>query len=466
MGNGMIMIADAPPIFSNLAGFAHILRHLGIRVSTAETLDAINALGYLNLTEREQVRAGLGAMLVKNYREHDAFDRAFDLHFAPEEEKQRRLEARRQYTEEMERASDQAGEELADTMEASSEVWGKEVSESLNLTSEEKETFARLPRSKKERFYEFMKSFQANPVNNPSDLIVQTIKASLNYWRYQMLKMNTLQVQDIERDPTGIEELDEVIEKVVSDIYDDWDEELIYRDMKNIEEKDLHRMTVVIRKIARKLVTRISRRYRMSKNKKIVDIRHTIRKNIRYGGIPLDLSYKTKRIQKPRLLLICDVSASMAQYSRFIMEFIYSISEVVDEIESFVFAEDLEYVAPFFKSGNFTRAMSLMVESSKQWGKSTNLYAALDTLWRDKRELLAPNVFTIIVSDGKTLATEKTATALARTRGVVKDIIWLNTLPRRTWPAQKHLAAFRKYCAMFECRTLADLEKIIGRLAA
>lgn len=449
----------------NLVKFAHVLRRLGIRVSTAETRDALDALSQVDIMDRDQVKGALSAALVKSCYDQRVFNLAFDLFFVPPEVKQERLKLRRERLVEREKQLQNAGAELAQTIREGGRDWVEETLERLQLTEEQRETLARLPEQERKRLMDIFSRMQGNPVNSPSDLIARTIQGSLDYWRYRMLKEEQEEAGEHRLDitPTGVEELDEIIEAVAAGLARERaDDQILHEDMKNIAEKDLPRVTLLIKKLSRHLATRISRRYHRSNKRHRLDIRRTIRKNIRFGGTLLELKYRTRKVQKPRLVLICDVSASMARYAVFVIQFIYGLSSVIRNIESFIFSEDLERVTPYFKNGgDFAGTMASLMSQSGQWGRATNLHTALTTFLANYQRLLSPDVFVIIVSDTKTLEADQAARDLAEIRSRVRDIIWLNTLPRKEWKDLPATAEFQKYCRMFECYTLAHLNKVL-----
>lgn len=449
----------------NMVKFAHILRRLGIRVSTAETRDAFDALSQVDLMDRAEVKGALSAALVKSYHDQLIFNLAFDLFFVPPETKQERRKLRRERIKEKEKQIQEAEAELKEGIREGGRDWVEETLERLQLSEEQKETLARLPDQEKKRLMDLFGRMQGNTINSPSELIARMIESSLNYWRYQML------TQDEEKDagsrldvtPTGVEELDEIIEAVAAGLAREQDDDLImHEDMKNIAEKDLPRVTLLIKKLSRHLATRISRRYHRSSKRDRLDIRRTIRKNIRFGGALLELKYRTRKVQKPRLVLICDVSASMARYAIFVIQFIYGLSSVIRNIESFIFSEGLERVTPYFKNGGgFAETMSSLMNQSAQWGRATNLHTSLTAFLENHLHLLSPDAFVIIVSDTKTLEADQAAKDLGEIRGRVRDVIWLNTLPRKEWKELPAVVEFQKHCRMFECYTLAHLNKVL-----
>ncbi|MBE3587679.1 MAG: VWA domain-containing protein [Thermoanaerobacteraceae bacterium] len=441
----------------NLVRFIHILRHLGMRISTAETLDACQALLEVDLLDREQVRAALGALLVKSRAERQIFTMAFDRFFVPPEEKERRRRERRQLLDREEARLEDARKELQEALAP----WGTEI----NFTGEEVHTFAGIPRKERQRLLELVRQMRGNPVNNPGAMIGRIMQSALNYWRYYLLKTRGEEGRrELEAELTGEEDMDDVIDGVAADFYRHPEDRLLYQDMQQIADENLERATRIIQHLSDQLAHRLSRRYHQSRKRQVVDIRRTIRRNIPCGGTPLKLSYRSRRTHRPRLVLVCDVSASMARYARFVLQFIYGLSSAVQNIESFVFSEDLERVTPGFRQGRgFVQTMTDMINTSRQWGRTTNLGRALSSLRHNHGSVLTGDTIFIIVSDTKTISPREAAGELEAIRRRVKDILWLNTVPRREWSTLPGVAAFAPLVQMFECHTLAHLEGIFRR---
>lgn len=233
--------------------------------------------------------------------------------------------------------------------------------------------------------------------------------------------------------------------------------------MQEIAEHEIPQVTALIKRLASRLTTRISRRFRMTGRRKLIDIRKSIRRNMRYGGIMISLKYKTKKIHKPNIVIICDVSASMTKYVRFTLPLLFGLSSVVKNIESFIFATDLERVTDYFSRGSdFAKVTEELITNSSQMGQGTNLFIALSSLEEYHHQLLTPSTLLFLISDANTLAPQETAAQLSIISQRVKRILWLNTHPKERWPQNSALPLFSKYCAMFECYSLAHLTKILS----
>lgn len=443
-------------IENNLTRFMHVLRHLGLRISSAEAVDAVKGLTSVNLLDRGQVKTAFMATLAKSPEDRMILDKAFDSFFLTPEQKVERT-AKRQHIIEKEAAELKAAEEeLTYQVEGSQ---GRDKTEvSVPLTEEEKKVYSKLPEDRKKKLRDYLnKQFQSNPVNDPEQLITSMIKSSLNYWK-NYLKTQNDGPPDIEF--TGEEEIDEVLQEVVEKLRED--EQILYQDIAKITETDMPTAAAVIAKLSRKLATRISRRYRRSKKKQRLDLRRTIRHNIRYGGTMFSLRYKTKKVEKPRILLVCDVSGSMARYAGFVLQFMFGLSSAIQEIESFIFSEDVERITgEFARAQPFEKTMSEIINRSEGWGRGTDFDKALDVITRDYKHLLNKETFIIIVSDTKTLNVDKAAQKLRDIRKKAKDVIWLNTLPKRVWSSTPSVSAFNRHVRMFECNTLAHLDTIM-----
>ena len=444
---------NSPEMSLAIAQFAHILRLSGVRVSLAETMDAYRALALVDLGDRRQVKAALQALLIKNPGERPVFDRAIDLFFLPGEEKEELFALWRRQKEAQEQKVRAAGRELAQLFSP----WADYIPEQYRLTEENLQTFTRLPAAGQKRLKGLLAQMRGNPVNNPGELVARTVQAALNYWRYYLLKKEAEEKEAKAKEAFA----PEGVLPGGADLYRHLEEEILHADLQNIQDEQLPKMTALIRRLAARLGGRLSRRYRQSRRSRTIDFRRTLRQNLHYGGTPLELRYRGRRPKRPRLVLICDVSASMARYARFVLQFIYALNSAGQQLESFIFSAGLERVTPALAGRHdFSAAMAELMNESRQWGQTTNFYLALETFRREYKELIAPGAVFIIVSDTRTLFWEQAAVLLEEIARRVKAIYWLNPVPAAGWSGLPAAAAFQKSARMFECYSLYHLEKI------
>lgn len=462
-------------LLCSLVNFIDLLRRLGIRVSVAETTDAVDALFHVELADRAQVKEVLSATLVKNHYDKKVFDLAFDAFFmAPEVQQQPEPKIEEFVCKDCgdgPEGNGPGGDELVRAVKEDERDWGKELINLLNLTVEENEKMSIKPgwtRQFKKQFIETIgrMQMQGGDTQNATVPYADKGESSLRRWRKQMMKQAVKAgwVSPVKISKSGEINQDDMAEAVASVLGKKReDESILYEDMKKIADKDLARATILIKKLSKRLASRISRRYFRGQRRGKLDIRRTIRKNISFGGAMMDLKFQSKKEQKPRLVLICDVSGSMARYAVFVIQFIFGLSSVVRGIETFIFSEELERATPYLKKGDgFARTMSSLVENSRQWGMGTNLHASLVTFMDKYRRLLSPSTFVIIVSDAQTIKAQEAAVDLEEIRSRVRDIIWLNTMPREGWKISPATLEFQKCSRMFECSTLDQLNKVLS----
>ena len=393
------------------------------------------------------MRYALQATLVKNHEDEPSFDRAFSSFFTAPEIKRQQQQEWQEAKEERVRLLDEAEQDLT------------YLGEKLDLNDEEKLLYSQLAENEKKRIREFLESsFLPDDRNHAFKPMLEfQVRGSLRYWKQRLAEEDGLPAIP------GAEVDGEILAAIGQDPTSE-DSSLLYEDMKRIGDRQLPKVTNILKKLSRKLATKISRRYRMSKKVVKVDLRRSIKSNIRYGGIIFNLKYKQKRIQKPNILLVCDVSGSMARYAAFVIQFIYGLSAVISHIESFIFAEELEHVTPYFKKIRpFEQVMVELIGKSRIWGKGTNFGASLASLRKNFPLLLTSHTVIIVVSDTKTLDLERAEQELAATRRLVKEILLLNTLPHDEWKGLRSVNIFQKFAQVYECYTLAHLERVLRR---
>ncbi len=425
------------------------MRKQGLQVGTAELLEALKAISVAGLRDPAAFKLALRATLVKKPSDFNVFNCTFEKFFIPRAEKEIKLKRAKECEEKYIDLLSIADKEL------------NFMGEQLTLNEDEKVVFASLPDKERDKIKQFVEETeQGKKVGSAFKPVLESVvKSSLRYWRSR-------HGEPQQRPPS-----------ITGDPGWDWmladDGEggrggslstLKDMDMSLIAEKDVPEAAELIRKMSRRLAGSLSRRYRMSKKRKELDLRRTIRDNISYGGYFYNLKYRRPGRNKLRLLLLCDVSGSMVRYTGFILPFMYGLNVVVSDIESFVFAENLERITNYMARGiSFEDTMSEIMSRNKQWGGGTRIDAALEKLLREYDNVLTPKTIVIIVSDTKTTSLKGSLKKFNDLKYRVKDIIWLNTLPISEWERFNSVRTFRDVTWMYPCNKLADLEQIFEK---
>ena len=200
--------------------------------------------------------------------------------------------------------------------------------------------------------------------------------------------------------------------------------------MRNIEARDRERMKQLIRKLAKRLATLHSRRRKRPKRGQL-DIRRTLRKNHANDDVLMSLYWRRKKVDRPRLMVICDVSGSVATVSQFLLFFVYSLSEVVRDIRSFMLCTNLIESTEFFNRFDFDEAVEHSLRDvllgATDYGQSLEQFMDLASAGINR------NTTVLFLGDARSNDTDPRAELLARIHGQAKYVMWLNPEPESFW---------------------------------
>ena len=421
---------DDPGVYlEKLSAFSRMLRLEGLPVSPNETADACQILINLGFSDREMVKTALRAVFAKSREEQHTFDRTFDGFFLSEEAmraqaKEHALEERR-----MEQARQEAMEEL--------QLNGQP----MQFSDEQREAYASMPEEAKEKLREFMNRFRGNAERNPelySSFIHSVFAKSI---LEQQLKLEDAGIGCADMDP---------------------DMGLLFRDISEFQDKEIPKAISIIQKISQQINAELSSKRRNRGHSGKLDFRRTIRKGLETGGSFYRLSYKKKRSHKRHLVLLCDVSGSMVQFSEFALRFILSMNNVAESSQCFLFSEEI-CQADAFSLQNMD-AFRDYVRKSGVFGRGTNLGKALSDLCKRKPAVLNGSTTLLILSDAQTVDMETAVKSLLEAKRLAGQVIWLNPVAENRWKHQKSAQIMASVCTMVSCNTLNALSSACKRL--
>lgn len=425
----------------HLVRFVHLLRQSGIKISSAETLDALNGLTQgLDFSSRNSIKAALRSLLVKNLEEIKIFDALFELYFQPPEKRANQF-AKLQKDQEEEAVihAEQSLFTQAWALPSHSFFTRRQL-----LSPEAMRTYVKLPPTLKKEI-----KLQLNrAVVQGKDLGVVSA---------EIIKF--LQEWEEEENSKGGKEgsWGQVMNNLAPVSQD-----LRNRDLGKLSQEEMEKMQSYIEKMGKKLAVLLANRLRLTSKHKRLNLRRTIRKNINYGGIIFKLVYQSKKISKPKITVFCDVSGSMANYSIFTLQLLYGMQQAMEKMESFLFGTDLERITHYFedKQQDFSQILLRIRENSFQWRGGTALGASLNTFFRRWSDCLDNKTTVILISDGATRDPDASLIYLQRLEEQVKSVLWLNPRPKAEWETTPS-KVFQNYFPMFECRNIQQLEQAV-----
>lgn len=408
-----------------IAEFSALLRQEGLSVGMRETADACEILTALDLADRETVCLTLQAVYAKSREEQAIFQRCFDGFFVSAE--QRDAIRRRQEAEARELA--RRRQEAEQDMQVNGQP--------MDLREDLREVYVSMSEEKREQLRQMLEKMKNNLQRSP--------KLYSNFIRSVFMRFLLEQQMSMEDDAAvGSEDLDP-------------DLALLYRDISQFKESDIPRAAALIAAISRQLDAELTRKRQSRGRSGKLDFRRTIRKGLETGGSFYRLSYRRKRQKKRRLVLLCDVSGSMLQFSEFVLRFIKSMSDVSESSQTFLFSEEVHEVDPFALQN--MDAFRDYVRSSGLFGRGTDLGSALDNLNHRRPAPLGPSATLIILSDTKTIDLPHAAQALIESRRQAGRVLWLNPIPQRKWPYMASIQTMASLCQMAPCSTLDELAR-------
>jgi len=413
-----------------LAEFSALLRQEGLAVGLQETADACKLLSELNLEDRGTVCLALRTVYAKSREEQAVFQRAFDGFFVSTE---KRDAFRRQREEEAKELAQRRAE-----AEAEMQFNGQPI----DLRDDLREVYVQMGDDKREQLRRMLEKARMNVERSP--------KLYGNFIRSVFMRFLLEQQMTMEDAAIGREEAA------------DPDLALLYRDISQFKDAEIPKAAALIEAISRQLDAELSRRRQSRGHSGKLDFKRTIRRGLETGGSFYRLSYRRKRRSRRRLVLLCDVSGSMLQFSEFVLRFIKSMSEVSEASQTFLFSEEVRLVDPFALQNMDT--FRDYVRASGLFGRGTDLGSALAELCSRRPAPLGPAATLLILSDTKTIDIPRAAQSLLEARRQAGRVLWLNPIPQRKWPYVSSIQTMSSLCQMAPCSTLDELARACRKL--
>ena len=396
-------------------------------VSPAETEDAVAILMELGFAERETVKTALRTVYAKSREQQLRFDRVFDSFFLSEDAI-RAIDKRHQ-AEELERAKarQQAAEELDPV---------------YPYDDAQREAFAMLSEEEKERLRALRDKYLGE--NSPNQKLYAGMVHSIisRSIMEQQMMMEDAAVGRAAVDP---------------------EMGLLFRDITLFEDREIPKAVIYIQDIARRINGELTQKRKMTGRSAALDFRATIRKGLETGGSLYRLAYRKKRAKRKQLVVLCDVSGSMIQFSEFVLRFIQSLNQASGASRVFLFSEEL-YEADAFHLQNMDLFRDY-VRRSGVYGRGTDLGGALKRINDMRPSALSPATMLLIISDTKTVNQPLAVQELLRARSRAGKVFWLNPIPERKWKYIGSVQTMAENCTMISCSTLQELGAACRRLA-
>lgn len=438
-----------------LPDFINLLRGHGVRISISESIDAARTLALIGYEDKATLRNSLAATLAKTKPEQAIFQDCFDAYFSftPFSEKKpidpsidlAAVKGELSPLSRMLLENDRAA--LMEALAAAGDA--------VNVNN------IAWPTQKGIVHGDILKTMGIGALD--ADIVNQkkggesALSAALTDKREQLVE-EVNQFIDTRYELYGKTRLENMIEG-----------QLMHQDLGTINQHDFERMNVIVRKIIKRMKEVHSRRKKRYK-KGILDVKRTIRMNLKYGEVPFHLQWKRKKIERPKVVVICDISRSMQWVVRFFLTLLYSLNREIVNIRSFAFCSNLAEVTHLFELYGIEEGIARL-----ETGYDCNIMMArtdYGRAFRDFAELygssLTDRTTVIILGDGRNNYGDPEAGILKMIGERAKRVVWLNPEVPSFWgTGDSAMKQYLPFChGVRQCKTLLQLERAIDSLLA
>ena len=449
------------------------LRRAEIRISTAEALDALGASAEVGLTDRETFKATLAATLVKEARDEETFNRIFNLYFLDLEALGEGLKKALgpedpRVQDQLDQVMDQENLDLDELTELLMRGQGSEMEMAIR-DGGQGAGLERLMYFLQVGYFSRRISDQSNwsAIERDIEKIMQALEARgldpgqlariRNYLELRLEAFRRMIRQHVQR------ELERRAyragEKLTREVLAD-------KPLFALTPDEVAQMRNVVAKLARRIKDALALRQRQEQKGRI-DSRKTMRKSLAYDGVPMEIFLKRRHREKPRLITICDVSDSVRNASRFMLQLVWSLQECFSRVRSYVFVSEIAEVSQAFSTYPVERAIEWALKGApvdyhcrSDFGYAFNRFTTTELESLDKKTTI------LLLGDARNNYNDPQAWALRLIRERVKGIIWLNPEGQWGWGiGDSVMPLYAPACDIVrECRTIGQLGEVVDNL--
>lgn len=230
--------------------------------------------------------------------------------------------------------------------------------------------------------------------------------------------------------------------------------------------EEIKEMREIVKRFGQKLKNRITLRKKRVKHGKI-DIKRTIRTSLQYGGVPFRIFFKDKKIDRPQLAILCDVSGSVNQYTRFMLLLTYTLQELFSKVRTFAFISNMVEITDKFREMNPERAInSIFDDTDFTFGWGSNYGKCFTQFIENHSDSLSKKTTVLVLGDARNNHQDPGMESFIRIKEKSKNLFWLNPEKQHLWDWSDSIATYyQKYCTeMKEVNNFLDLSEFIDKL--
>ena len=480
-------IATHAPLLELLNGFIVELRSAGLPVSLTENLDAVEAVKHIPIEDRETFKYALAGTLVKNHSHWKAFETVFEVYFS--------LRGAEYELVDGEWDSDDAATQEENQQEG--QVQGQGGSQE-GLTQEQLAEMLFQALAKQDR--NLMRTVARQSVQRFAGMEPGRPVGGTYYLYRTLRNLNLEEVLDrlLTNSADSESDLDFLEERLRKDEYEHRIEELkreIEAEIRRrlVADRGVEAMAKTLRKplpedvdfmhasreemvalrraiwpLTRKLAVRLARKRRHGR-KGPLDFRRTVRHSLSYGGVPAEPKFKYPKPSKPEIMVIADISGSVAAFARFTLHLVYALNNQFSKVRSFVFIDGLDEVTDFFENvDDITEAIHRVnTEADVIWVDGHSDYGHAFEIFDERfAKDVGPKTTVIILGDARNNYHASQSWVIKNIEDKARKVFWLNPEPKSYWDTGDSIVGeYSDFCnGTFEVRNLKQLEAFVENL--
>ncbi len=474
-----------------LAGFVVELRNAGLPVSLTENLDAMEAVQHIPIEDREAFKYALGATMVKNNSHWRAFETVFEVYFSLRGPEYNLVDGDGDIDEMWRQLQEQQAENDGRGA-AGGGMDSLTPEEMMNLLMNalmngDQGLMRALAKAAVQRFagmepgrpvggtYYLYRTLRNLDLDGMQEKLMQTA-------RDQVGGELTALEERLERDEyeSRIDQFKKEIEaEIRRRLVADRGAEAMAKTLRKPLPEDVEFMHAsrdemqalrkALQPLTRKLAARLARKRRHGR-KGPLDFRNTVRHSLSYGGVPAEPKFKYPRPAKPELMVVADISGSVAAFARFTLMLVYAIQGQFSKVRSFVFIDGIDEVTDYFKSTEDIQEAIHRVntEADVVWVDGHSDYGhAFEVFWERYGKDVGPKTTVLFLGDARNNYHASQSWVLKNVRQKARHVYWLNPEPRSYWNTGDSIVGdYGTHTdGVYECRNLRQLEAFVEKLA-
>ena len=466
-------------MIGQVEAFARLLRRAGVRVSTAELLDAARAVAEVGVGDGGAVHDALRATLVKRAVDAEAFEELYELHFR----RGATLSAAGVPLAELladQGVSPAAVNALIARLAAAAAELGAVARMALGVRHADFAPMVRAAGLEVElsrMSSPLQVGFYTHRLTESMDL--RGASAELEAMLVRLADAGSLAPDElallravIARHVVALRQaIRDYVQRAFKAEHRDYFTDIATRALDDkplaqLSEHEVSQLREEVARLARILRAKVQH-HREPRRRGRLDVRHTVRRSVATGGIPFEIVRRDRRRRKPRLVVLCDISDSVRNVSRFMLQFVYTLHELFDRIHTFAFVAELGELTELFRRYDLDRAVALAYS-----GAVINVFAnsnygrVLQQFAERHMGKLTPRTTVLVIGDGRNNYHASNHAVLADMRRRARRVIWMNPETPASWGfGDSAMREYELHCdEVAVARDLASLERVIDEL--